>query len=164
MARLGAILAPLMVEIDKGNNTSLPSYIITFSFVTLGGFKKGILSWITASTLLFVFYCRVLKLMAMPYYMRRLGTFLESYNFKDYLLNGYTLSGVPQALYNNKQCWGSRMFIPDPDFFPSRISDLGSEVQQQQKEEGEIIVVLSFFSHKFHKMKIFNFEEVQEKI
>jgi hypothetical protein len=35
------------------------------------------------------------------------------------------------------QCCGSGMFIPDPDFYPSRIPDLGSRIQKQlQKREG----------------------------
>jgi hypothetical protein len=32
----------------------------------------------------------------------------------------------------DKQCCGSGMFIPDPDFYPSRIPDLGSRIQKQQ--------------------------------
>jgi hypothetical protein len=32
------------------------------------------------------------------------------------------------------QCCGSGMFIPDPDFYPSRIPDLGSRIQKQQQK------------------------------
>jgi hypothetical protein len=31
---------------------------------------------------------------------------------------------------------GSGMFILDPDFFPSRIPDLGSRIQKQQQKRG----------------------------
>jgi hypothetical protein len=37
------------------------------------------------------------------------------------------------------------MFIPDPDFYPSRIPDLGSRIQkQQQKRRAK--------KHKFHQI------------
>ena len=38
------------------------------------------------------------------------------------------------------QCGGSKMFIPDPDFYPSRIPDLGSRIPEPKtatKERGE---------------------------
>jgi hypothetical protein len=38
------------------------------------------------------------------------------------------------------QCGGSGMFIPDPDFYPSRIPDLGSRIPDLKtatKERGE---------------------------
>ena len=31
------------------------------------------------------------------------------------------------GLYRKNQCCGSGMFIPDPDFYPSRVSDPGSK-------------------------------------
>jgi hypothetical protein len=34
------------------------------------------------------------------------------------------------------QCCGSGMFIPDPDFYPSRIPDLGSRIQRQVEFRG----------------------------
>jgi hypothetical protein len=40
------------------------------------------------------------------------------------------------------------MFIPDTDFYPSRIPDLGSRIPDQTtapKEEGDIFFVLPFF-------------------
>ncbi len=39
------------------------------------------------------------------------------------------------------QCCGSGMFIPDPDFYPSRIQD---PKKQQQKRGGEKFVVMQF--------------------
>jgi hypothetical protein len=33
---------------------------------------------------------------------------------------------------NVKQCCGSRMFVPDPDSYPSRIPDPGPRIQKQQ--------------------------------
>jgi hypothetical protein len=33
-----------------------------------------------------------------------------------------------------EQCCGSGMFIPDPDFYPSWIPDLGSRIQKQQQK------------------------------
>jgi hypothetical protein len=33
-----------------------------------------------------------------------------------------------------QQCCGSGMFIPDPDFYPSRIPDLGSRIQKKQQK------------------------------
>ncbi len=46
--------------------------------------------------------------------------------------------------------------IPDPDFYPSRIPDLGSRIQkQQQKREVKKISCHTFLcSHKFHKIVI----------
>jgi hypothetical protein len=37
---------------------------------------------------------------------------------------------------SSNQCCGSGMFIPDPDFYPSRIPDLGSRIQNQQQKRG----------------------------
>jgi hypothetical protein len=61
------------------------------------------------------------------------------------------------------QCCGSGMFIPepritDPDFYPCRISDLGSRIpdpKQQQKRGVKKIVAtpFPFFCHKFHKIE-----------
>ncbi len=41
---------------------------------------------------------------------------------------------------HSAQCCGSGMFIPDPDFYPSRIPDLGSRIPDPKtatKERGE---------------------------
>ncbi len=37
---------------------------------------------------------------------------------------------------NKFQCCGSEMFIQDPDFYPSRIPNLGSQIQKQQRMRG----------------------------
>ncbi len=57
--------------------------------------------------------------------------------------------------------------IPDPDFYPSRIPDLGSRIQKLQQKRG----VKKFFchtflcSHKFHKIEnYFSFEVLKKKI
>jgi hypothetical protein len=57
--------------------------------------------------------------------------------------------------------------IPDPDFYPSRIPDLGSRIQKQQQKRG----VKNFFchtflcSHKFNKIEhYFSFEVLNKKI
>ncbi len=54
------------------------------------------------------------------------------------------------------QCCGSGMFIPDPDFYPSRISDKGSQIQKQQQKRGvKKFVVISFFvATHFTQLKI----------
>jgi hypothetical protein len=39
-------------------------------------------------------------------------------------------------IWSKMQCCGSGMFIPDPDFYPSRIADLGSRIQKQQQKRG----------------------------
>jgi hypothetical protein len=36
------------------------------------------------------------------------------------------------------------MFIPDPDFYPSRIPDLGSRIQKQQQKRGVKKNLLSY--------------------
>jgi hypothetical protein len=59
------------------------------------------------------------------------------------------------------------MFIPDPDFYPSRIPGLGSRIQkQQQKREVKKISCHTFLcSHKFHKIvNYFSFEVLRKKI
>ncbi len=44
--------------------------------------------------------------------------------------------------------------IPDPDFCPSRIPDLGSRIQKQQQKRGVINICCTFFcSHKNHKIE-----------
>jgi hypothetical protein len=54
------------------------------------------------------------------------------------------------------------MFIPDPYFSPSRILDSGSD--NNNKEDGEKNSFVTFFwSHKFHKRKMFNFSTGREQ-
>ncbi len=47
--------------------------------------------------------------------------------------------------------------IPDPDFYPSRIPDLGFRIQKQQQKRGvkKNCGHTYFCSHKFHKTLIF---------
>jgi hypothetical protein len=60
-----------------------------------------------------------------------------------------------------KQCCGSGMFIPDPDFYPSRIPD----PKTATKERDEKICYTFFCSHKFHKIEyFFIFEMLKKKI
>jgi hypothetical protein len=58
------------------------------------------------------------------------------------------------------------VFIPDPDFYPSWIPDLGSRIQKQPQERGEKISCHTFLcSHKFHKIvNYFSFEVLKKKI
>jgi hypothetical protein len=59
------------------------------------------------------------------------------------------------------------MFIPDPDFYPSRIPDLKSRIQIQQHKRGvkkNSCHTLSW-SYKFQKIEnYFTFEMLKEKI
>jgi hypothetical protein len=61
------------------------------------------------------------------------------------------------------------MFIPDPDFYPSRIPDLGSRIPDPKtatKDKGEKCFFQNIFcSHKFHKTKYyFIFDMLNKKI
>jgi hypothetical protein len=48
------------------------------------------------------------------------------------------------------QCCGSGMFIPDPDFYPSRISDPKTE----ERGEKKFVVILFYEATNFTKLKI----------
>jgi hypothetical protein len=57
------------------------------------------------------------------------------------------------------ECGGSGMFIPDPDFYPFRIPDLGSRISDPKtatKERGDTkFVVISFYlATDFKKLHI----------
>jgi hypothetical protein len=56
--------------------------------------------------------------------------------------------------------------IPDPDFYPSRIPDLGSQIQKQQQERGmkKICCHTISCSHKFHKIEKYLIFEMLKKI
>ena len=57
--------------------------------------------------------------------------------------------------------------IPDPDFYPSRIPDLGSRIQKQQQMTGvkNFFCQTNFCSHKFHKTEyFFIFDKLNKKI
>jgi len=47
------------------------------------------------------------------------------------------------------------MFIPDPDFYPSQIPDLGSRIQKQQQKRGvkKLVVIPFFVATNFTKLK-----------
>jgi hypothetical protein len=59
------------------------------------------------------------------------------------------------------QCCGSGMFIPDPDFYLSRISDPGSK--QQKRGVKKISCHTFFCNHKFHKIEHFLLFEILKK-
>jgi hypothetical protein len=62
---------------------------------------------------------------------------------------------------------GCLSWIPDPDFYPSRIPDLGFlDPKKGTKERGEKICFHTILcSHKFHKIyNYFSFEVLREKI
>jgi hypothetical protein len=46
--------------------------------------------------------------------------------------------------------------IPDPDFYPSRIPDLGSRIQKQQQKRGEkkFVVIPFYVAINFTKLNI----------
>jgi hypothetical protein len=55
--------------------------------------------------------------------------------------------------------------IPDPDFYPYRIPDLGSPIQKQQQKRKKICCHKFLCSHKFHKIaNYFSFEVPKKKI
>jgi hypothetical protein len=43
------------------------------------------------------------------------------------------------------QCCGSGMLIPDPDFYPSLILDLGSRIQEHHQKRGGNFFLRTFF-------------------
>ncbi len=61
---------------------------------------------------------------------------------------------------------GSLSRIPDPDFYPSRISDPGSKNSNKREGLKKIVVIgYLFCSHKFHKIvNYFIFEMLKKKI
>ncbi len=58
------------------------------------------------------------------------------------------------------------MFIPDPDFYPFRVPDLGSRIQKQQQKRGaKTFLSYLFGNQKFHKIvNNFMFEMLKKKI
>ncbi len=69
-----------------------------------------------------------------------------------------------------RQCCWSGMFIPDPDFYPTRISepgswflpipDLGSRIQKQQQKRGvenKFVIILFFVVTNFTKLNLILF-------
>ncbi len=64
---------------------------------------------------------------------------------------------VHVPVYVCKHCPGSGMFIPDPEFHPSRISDPRVRIQQQQKREGGNLLSYLFVVTNISKLKLFYF-------
>jgi hypothetical protein len=57
------------------------------------------------------------------------------------------------------------MFIPDPDFYPSRISDPGSKNSNKREVWKKISSHTFLCCHKFHKIEnYFSFEVLKKKI
>jgi hypothetical protein len=59
-----------------------------------------------------------------------------------------------------KQCCGSGMFIPDPDFYPSWIPDPGSRISDPKtatKERGEkkLVVIPFYVATNLQNCKLF---------
>jgi hypothetical protein len=68
---------------------------------------------------------------------------LSWYRYRTALGNGILIhSGT--GCHTVRQCGGSGMFIPDPDFFLSRITDLGSRIQKQEQKRGVKKKILSY--------------------
>jgi hypothetical protein len=61
---------------------------------------------------------------------------------------------IPASMKNSVADSGCLSRIPDPDFYPSRIPDLGSRIQKQVEKRGvkNFFCQTFFCSHKFHKM------------
>jgi hypothetical protein len=56
------------------------------------------------------------------------------------------------------------MFFPDPDFYPSRVPDLGSRIPDQktaikERREKKLVVIPFFVAINFPKLKIILFLE-----
>jgi hypothetical protein len=65
------------------------------------------------------------------------------------------LSASPahQVCHGEKQCCGSGMFIPDPDFHPSRIPDPKTETKE--RDEKKFVLYVPFHvATNFTKLKI----------
>jgi hypothetical protein len=80
---------------------------------------------------------------------------------------GLYKTGTPEALRQVRpssqktsgslQCCGSGMFIPDPDFYPSRI--------KTKERGGKNLLSYLFCSHKYHKIEnYFIFELMKKKL
>jgi hypothetical protein len=55
------------------------------------------------------------------------------------------------------------MLIPDPDFYPSRISDPGSRIQQQKRREKKVFRPPFFVTTNIPKLNYFYFLTGKEK-
>ena len=52
------------------------------------------------------------------------------------------------------QCCGSGMFIPDPDFYPSRIPDPESKTATKERGEKKFVVITFYVATNFTKLQI----------
>jgi hypothetical protein len=52
----------------------------------------------------------------------------------------------------NCQCCGSGMFIPDPDFYPSRIPD--PKTATKERDEKKFVVITFYVATNFTKLQI----------
>jgi hypothetical protein len=59
---------------------------------------------------------------------------------------------------------GCLSWIPDPDFYPSRIPDPRSQIQKQQQKRGLKTNFTIFCSNKFHKIQNYFIFEMLKKI
>jgi hypothetical protein len=50
------------------------------------------------------------------------------------------------------QCCGSGMFIPDPDFYPSRIPD--PKTATKERDEKKFVVITFYVATNFTKLQI----------
>ncbi len=75
--------------------------------------------------------------------------------------DGYQVWISDFNIHSGPQCCGSEMFIPDPDFYPSRIQ----KQQQNRRVKQNFLSCRTFFcSHKFHIIEhYFVFEEMLKK-
>jgi hypothetical protein len=53
------------------------------------------------------------------------------------------------------------MFIPDPDFYPSRIPD--PKTVKKERGEKKFVIIIFFCSHKFHKIEYYVIFEMLKK-
>ncbi len=60
----------------------------------------------------------------------------------------------PDPHHSKKRCCGSGMFIPDLDFYPSQIPDLGSKNSKKREGWKKIRCHAFFSSHKFHEKNL----------
>jgi hypothetical protein len=55
-------------------------------------------------------------------------------------------------MYSCVQCCGSGMFIPDPDFYPSRIAD--PKTATKERGEKKFVVITFYVATNFTKLQI----------
>ncbi len=89
--------------------------------------------------------------------------FLCSHKFHK-IENYFSFEVLTKKFWPLFQCCGSGMFIPDPDFYPSRISDPGSKNSNKGEGWKKICCHNFLCSHKFHKIaNYFSFGLLKKK-